>query len=41
MRVINKKNITALYARWLYYKKAWRTNKNIAIESDDWGSIRA
>ena len=41
MRVINKKNITALYARWLYYKKAWRTNKKIiVIESDDWGSIR-
>ena len=41
MRKINKRNVIAAYARWLYHKKAWRTNKKIVvIESDDWGSIR-
>ncbi|WP_299111134.1 hypothetical protein [uncultured Winogradskyella sp.] len=41
MKKINKRNIIAAYARWLYLKKAWRTNKKIVIiESDDWGSIR-
>lgn len=41
MRTINKRNIIATYARWLYHTKAWRTNnKIVVIESDDWGSIR-
>lgn len=41
MRVFNKRNIMAAYSRWLYYTKAWKTDKKIVvIESDDWGSIR-
>ncbi len=40
MKKINKRNINALYARWLYRTKAWRTNcKIIVIESDDWANI--
>ena len=38
---INKRTLLSLYARWLYYTRALRTNKKIiVIESDDWGSIR-
>ena len=38
---IYKRNLMSVYARWLYYTKALRTNKKIVvIESDDWGSIR-
>lgn len=41
MKYFNKRNIVAAYSRWLYYTKAWKTNKKIVvIESDDWGSIR-
>jgi len=38
---IYRRNLMSVYARWLYYTKALRTNKKIVvIESDDWGSIR-
>ena len=41
MNNLNKRNLTSMYSRWLYYAKAWRTDKKIVvIESDDWGSIR-
>lgn len=41
MKKLTKRNILAAYARYLYYTKAYRTDRKIVvIESDDWGSIR-
>ena len=41
MKKLNKRNLAAVYARWLYYTKSCRIDEKIVvIESDDWGSIR-